>query len=133
MCKPHKVYIPITYCTNTIALYCRAITMLYDHLYFRILHLHKPIGLSTRQVNHRRNSAAHEWYQTFDSGSETCSIFFDPQKTFDSVSQHSLIAKLSLLNISSYSSKSVCWSRRHYLPTPTSHLRCPPRTVHNLH
>jgi len=57
---------------------------LYDHLYFRILHLHKPIGLSTRQVNHRCNS-------------EACSIFFDPQKAFDSVPQHSLIAKLSLL------------------------------------
>ena len=50
-------------------------------------------------------SATHEWHQTLYSGSEVCSIFF---KAFDSVPHRSLIAKLSLLNISDfYSSESL--------------------------
>ena len=58
------------------------------------------MGLSTRQVNYRclphMNGTKHLIVY------EVCSIFFNLQKAFDSVPHHSLIAKLSQLNISDF-------------------------------
>ena len=58
--------------------------------------------LPGRSTTHAVLSATHEWHQTLYSGSEVCSIFFNLQKAFDSVPHRSLIAKLSLLNISDF-------------------------------
>jgi len=72
------------------------------------MHLHQPVGLSTigRSTTDAVLSAAHEWHQTLDSGSEVCSIF-NLQKAFDRVSHRSLIAKLSQLNISDFLLKRI--------------------------
>ena len=63
------------------------------------------MGLSTRQVNYRclphMNGTKHLIVY------EVCSIFFNLQKAFDSVPHHSLIAKLSQLNISDFLLKRI--------------------------
>ena len=77
--------------------------LLYDHLLE-----HAPIStkqwgfLPGRSTTDAVLSAAHDWHQTLDSGSEVCAIFFDLQKALDSVPHRSLIAKLRQLNTNKF-------------------------------
>ena len=43
----------------------------------------------------------YDWFQMLDSGKEVCGIFFDIQKTYDSIPHHALMQKLQYAGLNS--------------------------------
>ena len=53
-------------------------------------------------------SVTNEWMQSLDSGIETCTVFFDFRKAFDSVPHRKLISKLKSIQLNSALIRWIC-------------------------